>query len=55
MPDGGMWPFDDYLEAMSQPLAVGENALERIQSLGRRIQGGNPFVDDFSILEILLH
>ena len=55
MPDGGMWPFDDYLQAMSQPLAVGENALERIQSLGRRIQGGNPFVDDFSILEILLH
>ena len=54
MPDGKMWPYSEFLEAMSQPLALGENALDRIQALGRRIQGGKPFLDDFSILEVLL-
>lgn len=50
--DGSMWPFESFLEAMSAPLAAGESAIERIQALGQRVQGGHPFVDDFSILEL---
>jgi sigma-B regulation protein RsbU (phosphoserine phosphatase) len=50
--DGSMWSFADFVDAMSAPLSVGESALERIYSIGKRIQGGNPFVDDFSILEV---
>ena len=52
--DGSMWPFSEFIEAMSAPLAIGESALERIQSVGRRVQSGNPFLDDFSILELTL-
>ena len=52
--DGSMWPFPEFIEAMSAPLAIGESALERIQSVGRRVQSGNPFLDDFSILELTL-
>lgn len=50
--DGSMWTFSEFIETMSAPLAVGESALERIHSTGRRVQGGNPFLDDFSILEV---
>lgn len=50
--DGSMWAFSDFVEAMSQPLKPGESALERIHALGREIQSGNPFLDDFSILEV---
>ena len=51
-PDNSMWPFEDFIAAMSAPLSFGESAIERIHSLGRRVQNGNPFVDDFSILEL---
>jgi hypothetical protein len=47
-----MWPFDDFIAAMSAPLALGESAIERIHSIGRRVQSGHPFLDDFSILEL---
>ena len=50
--DGSMWPFGEFVSAMSAPLALGESALERIHSTGRRVQSGNPFLDDFSILEV---
>ena len=50
--DGSMWAFSEFIETMSQPLSIGESALDRIQSVGRRIQGDEPFVDDFSILEL---
>ncbi len=52
MVDGTMWPYPDFIETMSQPLSQGESALERIHTTGRRVQGGNPFLDDFSILEV---
>lgn len=52
-PDSSMWPFEDFVEAMSAPLALGESALERIHLTGRRVQAGNPFLDDFSILELM--
>ena len=51
-PDSSMWPFGDFIKAMSAPLALGESALERIHSTGRRVQAGSPFLDDFSILEL---
>jgi sigma-B regulation protein RsbU (phosphoserine phosphatase) len=50
--DGSMWPFGDFINVMSAPLALGESSLERIHSTGRRVQSGNPFLDDFSILEV---
>lgn len=50
--DGSMWPFQEFIDSMCEPLAIGESILERIQSIGRRVQGGNPFLDDFSILEL---
>ena len=53
-PDGSMWPFEDFVEAMSAPLALGESAIERIHLTGRRVQAGSPFLDDFSILELKL-
>ncbi|WP_010583856.1 SpoIIE family protein phosphatase [Schlesneria paludicola] len=51
-PDGSMWPFGEFVEAISAPPPPGESAIERIHSVGRDVQGGAPFVDDFSILEI---
>ena len=54
-PNESMWPFGDFVEAMSAPLALGESALERIHITGRRVQAGNPFLDDFSILELRLN
>ena len=49
-PDESMWTFQEFLKAMAAPLAVGESALERIRTTGQTIQGGMPFLDDFSIL-----
>ena len=54
LPDGSMWPFSDFIEAMSAPLALGESVLSRIHSTGQRVQSGHPFLDDFSILELRL-
>lgn len=53
-PDGSMWTFPEFTETMAQPLASGESALDRIQVVGRRIQCDQPFLDDFSILEMKL-
>ena len=53
-PDESMWTFQEFLKAMAAPLAVGESALERIRTTGQTIQGGMPFLDDFSILELRL-
>ena len=50
--DGSMWAFSEFLEAMSAPLAAGQSAVERIHTIGREVQSGNPFLDDFSILEL---
>jgi len=50
--DESMWPFQEFIDSMCEPLAMGESILERIQSIGRRVQGGTPFLDDFSILEL---
>lgn len=47
-----MWPFGDFVAAISAPLPPGQTAVERIHSVGQQVQGGAPFVDDFSILEI---
>jgi sigma-B regulation protein RsbU (phosphoserine phosphatase) len=52
--DGTMWPFADFVKAMAQPLSNDESALERIYSIGREVQSGKPFLDDFSILEVKL-
>lgn len=52
LPNGSMWPLEEFLETMRRPLEIGESALDRIQTVGRRVQAGEPFVDDFSILEV---
>jgi phosphoserine phosphatase RsbU/P len=52
--DGGMWPFSEFIAAMSAPLLGGESAIERIHRVGLEVQSGHPFVDDFSILEVKL-
>lgn len=51
-PDGSMWAIQEFLDTMSQPLALNESALDRIQAVGRQVQGDEPFLDDFSILEL---
>ena len=51
-PDGTMWPFGEFVAAISTPVAPGESAIKRIHAVGRDVQGGAPFIDDFSILEI---
>ncbi|HQX51485.1 MAG TPA: SpoIIE family protein phosphatase [Planctomycetaceae bacterium] len=51
-PDGSMWPFEEFVAAMSAPLSHGDSVIERIHNIGRRVQSGNPFLDDFSILEL---
>ncbi len=53
-PDGSMWPFAEFIDAMSAPQQHGESVLERIHTVGLQVQNGNPFVDDFSILEVKL-
>lgn len=50
--DESMWPFSEFIGAMTAPLEIGESALERIHATGRRVQSGKPFLDDFSILEV---
>jgi sigma-B regulation protein RsbU (phosphoserine phosphatase) len=51
-PDGKMWANQEFLDTMSQPLASGVSALDRIESVGRQVQNNEPFIDDFSILEL---
>lgn len=51
-PDESMWPFEEFVETVAGPLALGETALDRIHTTGRRVQAGAPFLDDFSILEV---
>lgn len=53
-PNGSLWSFSEFLEAMSAPLSPGESAIERIHATGIRVQNSDQFVDDFSILEIRL-
>lgn len=50
--DESMWPFSEFVQAMSAPISIGESAVERIHATGRRVQSGKPFLDDFSILEV---
>ena len=54
-PDGSMWPFSEFVAAMSAPLALSESAIDRIHTTGRRVQADSPFLDDFSILEVMFN
>lgn len=51
-PDGSMWANQEFIDAMYSPLASGVSALDRIEAVGRQVQNNEPFVDDFSILEL---
>jgi len=50
--DGSYWSLEPFVEAMGQ--AGAGSRMERIQALTRRLNGGDQFADDYSMVEIEL-
>lgn len=51
MPDGTIWPFDDYVSLLANATAGGRPALEELEKKVREIHGSGALDDDFSILQ----
>ena len=51
-PDGSMWPFQEFLKALSAAPAGTENRMDSLLSLVRGISGREDFNDDFSMVEL---
>jgi sigma-B regulation protein RsbU (phosphoserine phosphatase) len=50
--DGSMWPFKDFLRALSTPPATAVNPMDALVTHVRTISGRDDFQDDFSMLEL---
>jgi sigma-B regulation protein RsbU (phosphoserine phosphatase) len=50
--DGSMWPFQEFVKALSATPAAAENRMDSLLSLVRSISGREDFSDDFSMLEL---
>ena len=52
LPDGTMWPFDQFLATISAPSAGAEQPMDRLVTHVRGISGREDFNDDFSMVEL---
>ncbi len=51
-PDGSMVSLDEFIEVLSVPDTVGEDALDRIQVYTQKVNGPKAYDDDYSIMKI---
>jgi sigma-B regulation protein RsbU (phosphoserine phosphatase) len=51
-PDGSMWPFAEFLAALSSPPAGPESPIDGLVSLIRSVARRDDFNDDFSMVEL---
>jgi len=51
-PDGSMWAFDDFLEALTAPQDASGSRLDRLIATIRGLSGQEDFNDDFSMVEL---
>ena len=52
LPDGSIWPFNDYVKLLADATAGGRPALEVLENKVREIHGPGALDDDFSILQV---
>jgi sigma-B regulation protein RsbU (phosphoserine phosphatase) len=51
LPDGQIWPFDDFATFLEQPAPAGTSRMDDLLVEARRLNGSDALPDDFSILE----
>jgi len=51
LPNGGLWPFDDFVAFMSQPVPPSSSIMDGLLDHVRRLSGTGVLLDDFSIVE----
>ena len=50
--DGHMWSFSEFRALMGRPVEGGGSRIDRLLDHTRKLQGGDLFADDFSMLEL---
>ena len=53
-PDGSMWAFDEFVEALAAGGAPAEGRMDALLRRVRELSGRSDFDDDFSIMELVL-
>jgi phosphoserine phosphatase RsbU/P len=51
--DGTMWEIDEFFEFMGTPPPAGTTRIEHLVAHTRKLQGGDDFTDDFSIVQVV--
>lgn len=51
LPNGGLWPFDDFLAFMTQPAPATTSLMDGLREHVKRLSGSGVLHDDFSIVE----
>lgn len=51
--DGRMWEFDEFFDFMSAPPPPGTTRIEHLVTHTRQLQGGDAYIDDFSIVQFV--
>lgn len=51
LPDGQIWPFDDFATFLEKPPSAGASRMDELLAEARRLNGADTLPDDFSILE----
>lgn len=52
LPDGGMWPFAEFLRSLTAPPSGGESPMDALVIRIRGVSGREDFHDDFSMLDL---
>ena len=52
LPDGAIWPFEDYVKFLADATASGKPALGELENKVRELHGPGALDDDFSILKV---
>jgi sigma-B regulation protein RsbU (phosphoserine phosphatase) len=50
---GDMWSLEQFIEFMSRPSPDGVDKMDALLGHGRQLQGGDEFLDDFSIVQVV--
>lgn len=51
LPDGQVWPFDDFAAFLEKPASPGTSRMDDLLAEARRLNGSDALPDDFSIFE----
>ena len=52
MPDGAIWPFEDYVKLLATAMGSGRPALDELEKKVHELHGPGSLDDDFSILQV---